>query len=133
LLPIEHDMHAVILLYDPDSIPSRDSRFPDPEEDFLYCRCLPVLSQSKGTVEVEYRGQPLSVFEDQVKLIDDPCYRIGQAVQPVPPRPAKAGTVGQIIWHFKDQEPKFFLVIDGRLEHRPYRHSELAPTPQSKS
>ena len=58
--------------------------------------------------------------------------RSGQVVQTVSPSSAKAGTVGQIIWHFKDQEPKFFLVIDGRLEHRPYKHSELAPSPQSK-
>lgn len=119
-------MHAVILLYDPDSLPSRDSRFPDPEDDYLYCRCFPVLSQDANGVVIEYKGKALSVFKDQVQLIDDPGYKVGDAVHTLPPRSPRAGVVDQVVWHFKDREPKFFLAIDGMLWNQPYARSELA-------
>jgi hypothetical protein len=119
-------MHAVILVYDPDDIPSRDSGFPNPQDDYLFCRCLPVLSQEGDAVVVEYKQKPLSVFRDRVKLVADPGYKVGDTVQTRPPRSPRAGVIEQIIWHFKDHEPKFYLSIEGKLWNSAYRQSELA-------
>ena len=123
---LAHEMHAVILVYDPDTIPSRDSRFPDPEDDFLMCRCFPVVGQDADAVVVEYKGSPLTIFKDRVKMIDDPVHKVGDRVRTLASRPPRTGVVEQIVWHFKDDEPKFFISTDGRLiDSTAYRQSEL--------
>ena len=71
-----------------------------------------------------FRGKP-ELFQP----VSAPLFRVGQPVWTKPPRTSQIGIVRRVIWHFKMNEPLFFLEVNGKGLKSRYRADELEATP----
>jgi hypothetical protein len=70
--------------------------------------------------ELQFRGRP-QLF----RSLPPPAFHVGQWVRTKAPRTRRTGLVRAIGWHYKKNEPSFFLEVDGKPLKSQYWAAEL--------
>jgi hypothetical protein len=65
------------------------------------------------------------VLPQYTKTVASPAFDYFDTVQGKPPRSPRRGIIGEIVWHYNEKRPYYFLLIKGRLHHGRYWASEL--------
>jgi hypothetical protein len=68
----------------------------------------------------KFRGKP-----ELFRAIPPPAFRLGQRVKTKVPRTSRIGIIRAIVWHFKRNEPSFFLEVNGKALSGRYWADEL--------
>lgn len=83
------------------------------------------ISADKSTARILKPVDNIEISADKVKPLDKPpVYIYGEKVSPVS-HPDVTGSIRDIIWHFKDNEYKYYIFVEGRKKSRRYRSVEL--------
>ena len=79
---------------------------------------------SNGFLLLQYPSGVFRVKPDLFRIIPTPAFSFGEHVV-VLKTPEKRGVVYQIIWHYKENQPMYFVLYGGKRSKRRYRAEEL--------
>lgn len=94
-----------------------------------YCLVCEVVGQDGEYLVLRYGAHQ---FRGKPRLFDPvppPAFRVGQWVRTVAPRTIKVGVVRAIGWHYRRNEPSYFLYVDGVPLKSRYWATELYAVP----
>lgn len=86
-------------------------------------RVVRVLAAKNGLARVKYGDHTLQVPPERLRPVTNVSYEVGDRVS----CDRGPGAIREVIWHFKDGEPNYYLEIDGRKASKRYRDEDLAP------
>lgn len=89
---------------------------------------MPVIEQLSEWLVVGYNGANVQVSPTLGVDCLGPEFPYGSSVCARPPRSLQTGIVARIQWHFKNNEPMYFLQVDGRDHKSSYFSHELSAT-----
>lgn len=113
----------------------RDEELIDPEcrADFfaLYrgIKVFECIAQQGDIITLRYGKQTFRVKAERYIMIPRPLYNVGDTVEII--NKATTGKILDIQWHYKDNEPFYFLEINGKRNKRRYKNFEIRAVTES--
>lgn len=98
-----------------------------------YCTVCEVVGREGNYLVLRYGEHQVRCLPKLFQSVPPPPFRVGQWVKTKAPRTERTGVVRRIGWHFKRNEPSFFLAIDGKLFKTMYWADELKAIPTGTS
>ncbi|KTE52540.1 MULTISPECIES: hypothetical protein [unclassified Sphingopyxis] len=89
----------------------------------LFQRVVRVLSEDSGWSRIKFGDQSLSVPSDELHRVANVAFEMGALVN----CDRGSAIVRDVIWHFKDQAPAYYLMIAGKKISKRYLNSNLKP------
>lgn len=89
----------------------------------LHQRVVRVLSEGGGWSQIKFGDRVLDVPTDKLHRVGNVAFEMGTRVN-CDRGPA---IIRDAIWHFKNQEPNYYLEIAGKKASKRYRNANLKP------
>lgn len=80
-----------------------------------------VVHAASDCTTIVHDGQVIEVTNSDLSPLRDVRYYVGDRVR----SPKGEGVVEKAIWHFKDAQPNYYLVINGKRSSKRYLASDL--------
>lgn len=92
----------------------------------LYQRAVEYqLASDKRTANILRPVKGIKISSDRIMTPDKPpVFQYGELVSPVD-HPDRIGTVGDIIWHFKNIDYNYYITVDGGKKSKRYGADDL--------
>lgn len=95
-------------------------------KEMLYGRVFKLLDTSdRDWIEIEGSIGRLKVKPDLLLTVPSPRFDFGQAVQALPPRTVRIGTVAEVLWHQEKRRVFYQLTVEERRLSGRYWDDEL--------
>jgi len=88
----------------------------------MHQRVVRVTARRDGWADIHFGLEEFQVREDCLRFIEPPQFHVGDGVK----FSGGQGTIRDVIWHFKDEEPNYYLEQEGRKLSKRYLTSDLA-------
>lgn len=90
-----------------------------------YCVVCEVVGEEGEYLVLNYGGRRFRGKPELFRSVPPPAFHVGQLVRTKTPRTRRTGLVRVIRWHYKRNEPSFFLEVDGKPLKSRYWSAEL--------
>lgn len=88
----------------------------------MHQRVVRVTARQGGWVDIEFGPEQFQVREECLRLIEPLHFHVGDDVE----FSGGQGTIRDVIWHFKDGVPNYYLEQEGKKLSRRYLTNDLA-------
>ncbi|MEZ6046653.1 MAG: hypothetical protein R3C11_13980 [Planctomycetaceae bacterium] len=91
-----------------------------------YCKVFELVSKNEDYLTVRYQETHIRISPECFKRINAPGKSFGSLVSIKSSNGSiHSGTITDIIWHWKNNEPFFLLTIDGKRKSKRYYESDF--------
>ncbi|NTI41415.1 hypothetical protein [Rhizobium rhizogenes] len=88
----------------------------------MHQRVVRVTARRDGWADIHFGPEEFQVREDCLRFIEPLLFHVGDGVK----FSGGQGTIRDVIWHFKDGEPNYYLEQEGKKLSKRYLTSDLA-------
>lgn len=89
----------------------------------LHQRVVRITARRDGWADIQFGSQQFRVREECLRLVEPLHFHVGDDIE----FSGGKGTIRDIIWHFKDTEPNYYVEQGGKKLSRRYVASDLRP------
>lgn len=91
------------------------------ESPELHQRVVRILSETSGWSQIKFGDEFLSVPTDELHRVTNVVFEMGAGVS----CDRGQAIIRDVIWHFKDREPNYYLAIAGKKISKRYLNADL--------
>ena len=92
-----------------------------------YCVVCEVVGEDGEYLVMQYGPYRFRAKPTLFKPIPPPSFHVGQKIRTKPPRTIRSGTIRIIGWHYKTNQPSYYLAVGGKDLSTRYWEMELVP------
>lgn len=105
-----------------------DKVHPDDREFFgagVQGHVVPLVSQEEAWQIISLAGCNVRVNPTLLRQCNEPDFKVGDAVETIPPRTKRLGKIFAVTWHFKNKQHLYHINCNGKKITTHYVSSEL--------